>query len=228
MQDIVTAYDVGFRFYKSPTDSKLYFEATMGSDRTTQQSTYPPVIFSYDMVNLIDTTNLIDLSKYYNAVLVVYFYKDVDSNDVTISQLVESTDLTLSERGFDQKMQFLSVTQLPEGMELTDVPAYLTQLGQVELGRSLPINAYDGEIAKTSAFVYEKDYNLGDIVEIRGNDGGTAYMRVVEQIFSSDSSGESIYPSLITRTFINPGTWASWKYDVEWSAFGSEEYWSTQ
>lgn len=228
LSDICSAYDVGFRLYKSPTDSKLYFESMMGCDRTTLQSIYNPVIFSYDMVNLIDTTNLIDMSKYYNAVLVVYFYKDTGGVDTTISQWAESSDLALSERGFDQKTKFLSVTQLPEGMALVDVPAYLTQLGQEELLRSQAVNVYDGEIAKTSTFVYERDYNLGDIVEVRGNDGGTAFMRVVEQIFSSDQSGDSVYPSLLTKSFINPGTWASWKYNIEWSAMGSSEYWSNQ
>lgn len=228
LQDVCSAYGVGFRFYKSPTDSKLYFESMMGSDRTTQQVTYPPVIFSYDMVNLIDTTNLVDVSKYYNAVLVVYFYKDALDVDTTMSVWVESSDLTLSERGFDQKTKFLSVTQVPEDIAPVDIPAYLTQLGQEELGRSQSVNVYDGEISKTATYVYETDYNLGDIVEVRGNDGGTAYMRVAEQIFSSDSSGDSVYPSLITKSFINPGTWASWKYNIEWSAFGSDEYWSTQ
>lgn len=228
-QDIISAYDVGWRLYKSPTDSKLYFESMMGCDRTSQQSAFNPVIFSYDMVNLIDTTNLVDVAKYYNAVLVVYFYKDSTTElDTTISVWVESSDLTLSERGFDQKTKILSVTQIPEDMVLADVPTYLTKLGQEELGRSQSVNVYDGEIAKTTTFVYEKDYNLGDIVEVRGNDGGTAYMRVVEQIFSSDSSGDSIYPSLITKSFINPGTWLSWKYNIEWAAMGSGEFWSNQ
>lgn len=226
-QDIISAYDVGFRFYKSPTDSKLYFESMMGCDRTTQQSLYTPVIFAYDMVNLIDTTNLVDVTNYYNAVQVVYFYND-GTSDTTLSVLVKSSDLDFSAGGFDQRMKYLEVTQLPEGMVLADVPAYLTKLGQEELGRSQSVNVYDGEIAKDSTFLYERDYNLGDIVEVRGTDGGTAYMRVVEQIFSSDSTGESVYPSLITKSFINPGTWASWKYNVEWSAVGSTEYWSNQ
>lgn len=226
-QDIISAYDVGFRFYKSPTDSKLYFESMMGCDRTTQQSLYTPVIFAYDMVNLIDTTNLVDVTNYYNAVQVVYFYND-GTSDTTLSVLVKSSDLDFSAGGFDQRMKYLEVTQLPEGMVLADVPAYLTKLGQEELGRSQSVNVYDGEIAKDSTFLYERDYNLGDIVEVRGADGGTAYMRVVEQIFSSDSTGESVYPSLITKSFINPGTWASWKYNVEWSAVGSTEYWSNQ
>lgn len=228
MRDICSAYDIGFRFYKDPNASKLYFESVMGCDRTTQQTDFTPVIFSQDMANLIDTTELTDYTKYFNAIFVVYFYKDEFDNDVTMTEIVRADELDFSEGGFDQKVKLLSVTQIPEDMELVDVPAYLIKLGQEELGRHRPINVYDGEIAKNSTYVYEVDYNLGDIVEVRGNDGGTAYMRVVEQIFKRDSAGEASYPSLITNSFVNPGTWASWKYDVEWSAMGSEEYWSNQ
>lgn len=228
MRDVCTAYDIGFRFYKDPNASKLYFESVMGCDRTMQQNDFPPVIFSQDMANLIDTTEFTDYSKYYNAVQVVYFYKDEFDIDTTMSEFVKASELDYSEGGFDQKTKFLSVTQIPEDMELVDVPAYLIKLGKEELGRSLPVNVYDGEIAKNSTYKYEVDYNLGDIVEVRGNDGGTAYMRVVEQIFKCDDSGEAAYPSLITKAFVNPGTWASWKYDVEWSAMGSDEYWATQ
>jgi hypothetical protein len=228
IRNICTAYDIGFRFYKHPTESKLYFEATMGSDRTTQQVVFPPVIFSQDMANLIDTTEFTDYTKYYNAILVVYYYKDEFDNDVTMSEFVKASELDFSDGGFDQKVKMLSVTQIPEEMELVDVPAYLIKLGEEELGRNLPVNVYDGEIAKNSEYVYEVDYNLGDIVEVRSIDGGTAYMRVVEQIFKCDSAGEAAYPSLITKAFVNPGTWASWKYDIEWSAMGSTEYWSNQ
>jgi hypothetical protein len=228
MRNICTAYDIGFRFYKNPNESKLYFEPILGCDRTTQQDDFTPVIFSQDMANLIDTTEFTDYAKYYNAVMVVYFYKDEFENDVTLVEFVKAPELNFSEGGFDQKVKLLSVTQIPEDMDLVDVPAHLVKLGEEELDRNRPISVYDGEIAKNSTYVYEVDYNLGDIVEVRGNDGGTAYMRVVEQIFKCDGEGEASYPSLITKSFVNPGTWASWKYDVEWSAMGSEEYWSNQ
>lgn len=228
LREICDAYDIGFRFYRDPNASKLYFEPTMGSDRTMAQTDFPPVTFSQDMANLIDTTEFTDYSSYYNAVQVIYFYKDGSDNDVTISEFVKAAELDFSEGGFDQKTKLLSVTQIPEDMLLVDVPAYLIKLGQEELGRSRPVNLYDGEVAKNSLYVYEVDYNLGDIVEVRGNDGGTAYMRVVEQIFKCDSAGEAAYPSLITKSSILPGTWSSWKYDIEWSAMGSGEYWSNQ
>lgn len=228
MRDLCTGYDIGFRFYKDPNASKLYFESTMGCDRTTQQTDFPPVVFSQDMANLVDTTEFTDYAKYYNVVLVAYFYTDEFDNEVAMTETVKAPEMNFSEGGFDQKVKFLKITQVPEDMALVDVPAYLIQLGEEELGRNRPVNVYDGEIAKNSEYVYEVDYNLGDIVEVRSSDGGTAYMRVVEQIFKCDAAGEAAYPSLITKSFVNPGTWASWKYDVEWSAMGSEEYWSTQ
>jgi hypothetical protein len=228
LQTLTTAYEVGFRFYKDPNASKLYFEAVQGCDRTTRQSTYTPVIFSHDMANLIDTTNITDKSTYYNAVWMIYSYKDASNDDAIISQYVTAPDLSLSGGGFQQKTKMVTITQIPDGMALVDVPAYLTQLGQAELGRSQTLNVYDGEVAQNSGFLYERDYNLGDIVEVRGDDGGIAYMRVVEQIFKNDQAGYATYPSLVIKDFVTPGTWASWKYDIEWSAMGSGEYWATQ
>lgn len=225
-KEIAKAYDLGFRLYRHPSQSKLYFNVSIGSDRTSAQSTVPPIIFSEDMANLIDTKEFIDYSKHFNVVQVIYFYKDGSDNDVTSSVIVEAPEIAFSSGGFQRKVKMLSVTQIPDGV--WDIPAYLTQLGNEELMKSRPIDVYDGEVAQNAVFVYERDYYLGDILEVRGNDGGAAYMRVVEQIFKSDSTGVSAYPSLVTKTSITPGTWASWKYDLAWSAMGSTEYWNTQ
>lgn len=226
IKEIAVAYDIGFRLYRHPSLSQLYFNVSLGSDRTSAQTTVPAVIFSEDMANLIDTTEFVDYSKHFNVVHVIYFYKDGTDTDVTSSVIVEAPEIAFSTGGFQRKVKMLGVTQIPEGV--TDIPAYLTQLGTQELSKSRPIDVYDGEVAKNATFVYERDYYLGDILEVRGNDGGTAFMRVVEQIFKSDSAGDSAYPSLVTKTSITPGTWASWKYNVDWTAMGSSEYWNTQ
>jgi hypothetical protein len=226
--DVSKAYDTGFRLYKDPNASKLYFEGYVGCDRTSAQTVHPPVIFSSDMTNLQGTTEFSDNTKHFNVVVAIYYYKDEFDNDISLSEIVSDPELAFSSGGFDQKTKFISITQLPEGMEIEGVPAYLQQLAKEELTRSRPSAVYDGEIDQSADFIYERDYYLGDIVEVRGNNGGTAYMRVVEQIIKEDSNGKTAYPSLITKTSINPGTWASWKYDIEWSAMGSEEYWSNQ
>lgn len=226
IKEIADAYDLGFRMYRNPSESKLYFNVSVGSDRTSTQAILPPIIFSQDMANLIDTTEFMDYSKHYNVVHVIYFHKDAFDNDVTTSVIVEAPEIAFSTGGFQRKVKLLSITQIPDAV--ADVVVYLTQLGNEELIKSRPIDVYDGEVAKNATYVYEQDYYLGDLLEVRGTNGGTAYMRVVEQIFKSDSTGESAYPSLVTKTSITPGTWASWKYDIEWSAMGADQFWNNQ
>jgi hypothetical protein len=229
LKDVSNAYDLGFRLYKDPAAAKLYFEAYQGADRTSAQSVYPPVIFSSDVENLQNTKEYIDNTTHFNCVIAIYEYtEDVTNRQLTIDATVSDPDLAFTSGGFDQKTKFITISQLPDGMVLADVPAYLEQLASEELTRSRPSDIYDGEIDQDSEFLYERDYYLGDLVEIRGNNGGGAYMRVVEQIIKFDSSGKSSYPSLVSKESITPGTWKSWKYDVNWSDMGDGEYWSNQ
>ena len=229
LHDIADAYDLGIRLYKDPSASKLYFEPYQGADRTTAQSVYPPVVFSSDMDNLQNTTEYMDNTEHFNVVIAIYQYtEDVTNRQLTIDATVSDAELAFSSGGFDQKTKTITITQIPDGMELVDVPAYLQQLASEELTRSRPSDIYDGEVDPHTSFVYEKDYYLGDKVEVRGDNGGGAFMRVVEQIIKYDSNGKASYPSLVTKESINPGTWRSWKYDVDWVDMGSGEYWYNQ
>jgi hypothetical protein len=228
LTDIAKAYDLGLRLYKDPDASKLYFEAYTGSDRTSVQTTLPPVIFSEDMSNLQNTTEFSTNVGHFNVVRVIYFHKDEFDNNITSSEVVEDPQVALSSGGFERKVKILTITSVPEELLEVDVPAYLQRLGREELTKSRTLSVYDGEIDQQGDYVYERDYFLGDMVEVRGNNGGAAFMRVVEQIIKEDKAGKSSYPSLITKTSINPGTWASWKYDVDWALIGSTEFWSNQ
>ena len=230
--DVANAYDLGFRMYKDPNATKLYFESYLGVDRTTAQTTYPPVVFSSDMSNLQNTKEYQDNVSHFNVVIALYEYKNEEPggypSTLTMSQTVSDPQLAFTSGGFEQKTKHLLISQLPDHMDLEDVPAYLQQLAQEELTRSRPINVFDGEIDQTSDFVYERDYYLGDIVEVRGDNGAMAYMRVEEQIIKEDQSGKSSYPSLVSKVSIGSGTWRSWKYDVNWVDMGSGEYWNNQ
>lgn len=230
--DLAKAYDLGFRLYKDPNASKLYFEGYNGIDRTSAQTEFPPVIFSSDMNNLQSTTEYQDNEAHYNVVVAIYQYQNPVEGDLpetlTIHEIVSDSQLAFSSGGFDQKTKFISITQLPEGMVIEDAPDYLIQLATEELNKARPVDVYDGEIDPNSGLVYERDYFLGDIVEVRGNNGGGAFMRVVEQIIKFDSNGKSSYPTLLTKDSIIPGTWRSWKYDVNWKDMGTGEYWNNQ
>lgn len=227
LRELGSIYDLGHRLYKDPNLSKLYFEVYAGSDRTSAQTTLPAVIFSVDMENLQNTTDYSTTAGSYNVVQVMYIHKDtVDPElDVVTTEVVHANE---SDRalGFDRRVKVLLITSIPD--DVVDIPAFLIQAGRDELLKFRPLGAFDGEISQYSQYVYERDYFLGDLVESRGRSGASNYMRVMEQIFVQDASGQRSYPTLVTKEFINPGTWKSWKYDVAWSAMGSTEFWANQ
>lgn len=227
LTDISGIYDLGFRMYKDPSTSALYFDVYMGSDRTSQQTILPPVIFSPDMENLNDTTELLDVSKSYNVIQVLYVHQVGDpAVDVVDWVTVSDPELATTTSSFQRRVKILTINSIPE--EVTDIPGFMIQAGVDELAKNRPIMAFDGEISQYSAYVYERDYYLGDLVETRGKNGSAGYMKVMEQIFVEDGSGERSYPTLATRTFIQAGTWLAPKYDVEWIAMGDTEFWGTQ
>lgn len=226
LKELADIFDLGFRLYRDINNtSELYFDVYAGSDRTTAQSTNTPVVFSFDTESLHNTRELSDISKEFNVIQVVYLYKDETETDVALTVEVFDSE-GIPPEGFDRKTKVLTITSIPE--EVTDIPEFLYRAGLDELMKSRPIGAFDGEVASTSPYIYETHYYLGDVVELRSQTGATAYMTVEEYIFVQDLQGERSYPTFTTRKFIDAGTWASWKYDIAWSAMGSEEYWSNQ
>lgn len=221
-KELADIFDLGFRLYRDLNSlSKLYFDVYAGSDRTTAQSTNEPVVFSFDMGNLQNTRELSDVSKEYNVIQVVYVYKDVTDTEVALTVEVFDVDGIPAE-GFDRKTKVLTITSIPE--EVTDIPAFMYRAGLDELMKSRPIGAFDGEVSKNSEYVYEVHYYLGDVVELRSATGATAYMTVEEYIFVEDLEGERSYPTFTIRKFIDPGTWASWRYNVNWVDMGTETW----
>lgn len=104
--------------------------------------------------------------------------------------------------------------------------ALLTARGLQELAKHNNITAFDGEIPKNGTYQYEKDYFLGDIAEVRNQDGVVNNVRVTEQIMSQDASGEKSYPTLSSRLVITPGVWAAWDSNQAWADVDDNEHWA--
>jgi hypothetical protein len=78
-------YDMGFRLVRNPVNNQLYFDIYTGSDRTTQQTALPAVVFSPELANLKNTKELTTVSLYKNVAYVmspvgseVVYSKDVN------------------------------------------------------------------------------------------------------------------------------------------------------
>lgn len=207
IKSICDIYGLGFRITRDLVTKRLNFEIYSGNNKTTQQSAVPAVIFSPDLDNLSDVTELTSIANYKN---VCYVY---NKNAV---EIVYADGVDPSVSGLDRRVLFVKADDidLPAGAALT---AALIQKGKDELSQTRRLQAFDGEIPQFGSYKYNVDYGLGDLVEMRTDEGTTNLMRVTEQIFVHDAEGERAYPTLALDLFITPGSWAAWDFNMTWS-----------
>lgn len=142
-------------------------------------------------------------------------------------EVVYSLDFDPTTNGFDRRVLLVKADDITDEDPLV-ASAKMIQKGKEELAKHRRLSAFDGELTNSSKYKYGIDYNLGDLVELRNEDGVTNKMRVTEQIFVSDKEGERSYPTLTLEQFVMPGTWLDWKYNKPWEEFDVTEYWNNQ
>lgn len=216
IKNLCDLYDIGFRLVREPLTNVLYFDVYMGSDRTTSQSTLPAVVFSPDLDNLHNTTELTTLSSYKNVAYVV---------SPVGREVVVATDVDPNVASFERHILLVRADDITDTVP-ADATAKMIQRGKEELAKHRQFSAFDGELSRNSQYVPGVDYNLGDLVELRNVDGVTSVMQVTEQIYVSDKAGERSYPTLAINTFITPGSWSAWDYNQVWEDMGATEYWA--
>lgn len=214
IKELCDIYDLGFRLVRNQDKSELYFDIYTGNNRTTQQNVHTPVIFSQELDNL---SNVSELRSVEDAKNVAYVF---GLNDSTI---VYADGADASTSGFDRKVLYVDATDvtLASGPALT---AVLVNKGLDALAKTRPIAAFDGEINQYGKNKYNRDYFLGDLVEMRNSDGATNIMRVTEQIFVSDGEGDRSYPTLTLNSSILPDVWDSWGTET-WDGGDPDEVW---
>ena len=203
---IADIYSIGFRMVLDSSTNTLYWDVYMGSDRTSGQTTLAAVIFSPDLQNLHNTTLLTSDALYKNVAYVI---------SAVGHEIVYLDDVDSSIAGFDRRVLIVLASDIndPDGPTAS---AQMIQRGKDELAKNRRFQGFDGEVSQNSGYTYGIQYNLGDLVEIRGSDGSASNMQVTEQIFVSDAQGDRSYPTLSVNTFITPGSWLAWDFNQEW------------
>lgn len=206
IKELCEIYDLGFRLYRNRDLGELRFNVYAGSDRTTRQTTYPAVVFSSDMDNLSNETELNSISGFKNVAYVFGKYG---------AEIVYADGYSADTIGFSRRVLYIDASDVtePAGATLTSI---LVNKGKDALSKARPLQAFDGEVNQYGAYNYGVDYFLGDLIEVRNSDGVASMMRVTEQIFVSDSEGERSYPTLSLNLSITPGSWSSWNYGSQW------------
>lgn len=223
IKELADIWDLGFRLYKLRDEGNLYFDVYKGYDRTTTQSEYPAVIFSPELDSLQNVAELKSIKGIKNVA-------EVRNVRTAIQVTAEGISNTIS--GFERRVLFVNDTTQygtsDKALTAAESKAMLTSMttmGKQELAKHRSTYAFDGEVTQSSPYKYNRDYSLGDLVEMRNADGNANQMLVTEQIFAADATGENAYPTLTLKQFIESGTWLSWENTSEW--VNAPGIWST-
>lgn len=206
ISNLATLYNLGFRIWLDRDTHELSFYIYSGVDRTSGQSIVPSVVFGESQDTLSNVNSIMSTASY-KSVALVLAKKD--------SSWVYADNLDPFTTGFDRKVIVVAASDL-DADPGPGLNASMLQKGKEALGANRPIIGFDGEIANKNPYVYNVDYGLGDLVEIRDSNGNINNMRVTEQIFISDAEGERSYPTLTFDMLITPGTWLARPISQNW------------
>ena len=199
--------DLGFRLTRNGDTSQTMFNIYAGNDHTSAQSLLPVIVFSEALGNLTNVNELVSTANLKNVCLVF-------AKNGSMTVYAPGTNPTVS--GLNRRVMVIQIdSELAAGGALN---LEMQNQGLTALAAQKNIVAFDGEIPKNTQYKYDRDYSLGDLVEMRNTDGITNYMRVTEQIFVSDVEGEKSYPTLAIDLIITPGSWFALSPTLTWSA----------
>lgn len=191
IEEVCTAYGLGWDIYIK--GNYFIFELYKGTDRSYSQSENPFVVFSSDFDNLLTTDYQFDKTNYKNVALVAGEGEGLDRRTVTVGS---TSDLDRYEVYVDSRNSSSNDGSITD----TEYNQILTEEGHEALESdeySITENI-EGEIETSSNYQINKDYFLGDIVEVINEYGIETTPRIVEIIESEDENGSSTIPTFST------------------------------
>lgn len=202
VKKVCQAYRIGFKI----TLNQGNFEFTLyaGKDRSYDQHDNSYVVFSPSHDNLLSSNYLESIKNYKNVLRIAG--EGEGATQTFITHYLEYDDNNASEMtGFSRREIYVdchdvsSVTSNDVTMDIQQYANTLVQKGVEKLVDLVPETAFEGEINSTTMFVYQQDFEVGDIVEICNEYGIDDQVRVTEVIQTWEADGYSCIPTLESR-----------------------------
>lgn len=208
MKTLADEAQIGMRLRATKPSVSTYtltFDVWYGVDRTRSQSTYPAVVFDPALDTLAKATEFESMLKYYN-----YAYVCAPNVSPDVLAGADEAVWTAAAPGYDPLMRdwdrrtlYLTVDELGDAdftgtgaVNYSRLLALLELFGKNALANNNYVRLADGEIVPQIGYQYGVDYNVGDIIELRGRHGTSQRARVTEYIRSQDGAGYREYPTL--------------------------------
>lgn len=206
ISNLCTANEIGFKVTLDD-ENRFVFKLYKGVNRSYDQDTLPWVVFRPDFDNII-TSNYKEEQQPVKTITLV-------SGTETIRTEVEEGGRTRTEQeevpvtriigsgsGLSRKEIYTkSSARRDEEMSHDEFIAQMDREGSDTLKEHSIKKTFDGEFETTRMFVYQKDFFLGDKVQVANEYGMEAPSRITEFIYSHDSDGIKNYPTFTAEDY---------------------------
>lgn len=181
-------YNIGWEVYIK--GGNFVFKFYEGKDRSYNQNVNPYVVFSKEFDNLVNSDYQYLTEEFKNVAIVA---GEGEGSSLKKTIVGDAEGLERYEMWVDAD------TSSDEGM-ITDEEyiALLQSKGTEALTEFVNNELFDGEADTTIQYILNKDFFLGDVVQIENEYGITATARILEIIESEDESGTSVIPTFST------------------------------
>lgn len=171
-------------------NNNFVFKLKHGEDRSYDQGKNPYVIFSPKFENIINSDYLESIKTLKNITLVAG--EDFGNNRKT---LVVGSGAGLSRRELYTDARDIQSEVEDRKLSDTEYNAMLNQRGTEKLSEHVYTKIFTGEIEASKTFVYNKDFFIGDVVQIVNEYNMESKVRVSEVVRVQDTTGYSMYPT---------------------------------
>ncbi|SHI89859.1 virus ReqiPepy6 Gp37-like protein [Clostridium amylolyticum] len=161
LEQMCTVAGIGWEVYLDLYSKKFIFDVVEGIDRTKDYNSR--VIFSEEFDNITNSTHINNSLSYKTM---GYVAGQGEGEDRSVQEVFKTADIGLSRREL-----FIDARDIENENNLEDrAKAKLAEYDYITSNESTAIN---------SNFIYEKDWDLGDIIILK-NSTGESYQRVAE------------------------------------------------
>lgn len=168
------------------------FRFLYGQDLTVRKG----INFSESIGNIQNVSQLRSDVTYKNVAVVNLPPRD---NTPGLGEVYRASDLTKPvPQGLYRREVWTDASDLRKDDTLTaeNKPSRALAWGRIELIGHPPVNEVDFELSSLNVYEYDKDYFLGDLVNVINPEGQPIKHRVTEYIQSFGPEGSSAYPTL--------------------------------
>lgn len=201
VEALCTTNNIGWRIVYEEGPQPFVFELYAGVDRSYDQEANPYVVFSPSYDNILNTEFVQSKANQWTMTRVAGEGEGADRITTDVYADPEGSrpkGLKRREGWTDAR----DISKTVESGQLTDEEYHkeLTSRGDADLADHIYIEAFDGEADTSSQYVFDRDYFMGDVVQIQDVYENSAKVRATEYIRSWEASGVKDYPTFSAVT----------------------------